>query len=122
MVLALAATEANYGWSPEKVRMEARREGGGHVLSGTKLFVHDAMFAADLLVLARTGAGLSLLRVDARAAGVAVRPLAGFLSGIAEVTFDKVQVPVPVHPFDHPVNVESGESGLGVAVRVTEVP
>jgi hypothetical protein len=35
---------------------------------------------------------------------------------------DKVQVPVPVHPFDHPVNVESGESGLGVAVRVTEVP
>ena len=35
---------------------------------------------------------------------------------------DKVQVPVPVHPFDHPVNVESGESGLGVAVSVTEVP
>ena len=35
---------------------------------------------------------------------------------------ESVQVPVPVQPLDQPVKVERGESALGVAVSVTDVP
>ena len=93
-VFALAATEAQYGWSQERIRLSAKSEGRDYVLSGTKLFVYDALFATDLLVLARTqpGSGLSLLRVDANAAGVSIRNLDGFLSGMSEVSFSNVRV------------------------------
>jgi alkylation response protein AidB-like acyl-CoA dehydrogenase len=92
-ILALAATEKRYGWTPGHIEMAARADGGDHVLDGTKLFVHDAASATDLLVLARTDSGPSLLRVDAKAPGVAVRVLPGFLSGVTEVTFEDVRVP-----------------------------
>ena len=93
-VFALAATEAQYGWSQERIRLSAKSEGRDYVLSGTKLFVYDALFATDLLVVARTqsGSGLSLLRVDANAAGVSIRNLDGFLSGMSEVSFSNVRV------------------------------
>jgi alkylation response protein AidB-like acyl-CoA dehydrogenase len=93
-VFALALTEAQYGWSQENIHMSARRDGKDFVLSGTKVFVHDALFATDLLVAARTqsGGGVSLLRVDAQSSGVGIRPLEGFLTGMAEVVFDNVRV------------------------------
>ena len=92
-VFALAATEAQYGWSQEHIRLTAKSEGRDYVLSGTKLFVHDALFATDLLVLVRTpsASGLSLLRVDAGAPGVAIRNLEGFLTGMSEVSFNNVR-------------------------------
>jgi len=92
-VFALALTEARYGWSPEHIALAPRREGSGFRITGTKLFVHDAMFATDLLVMVRSpgGAGTSLLRIDARAPGVAIRPLEGFLTGMSEVKFDDVR-------------------------------
>lgn len=92
-VLALTATEIRYGWTPAHIEMPAVREGDVFVLNGTKLFVHDAASATDLLVLVRTVAGLSLLRVDAAAPGVSIRVLPGFLSGVTEVTFQDVRVP-----------------------------
>lgn len=94
-VLALAATEAQYGWTPDQIRLAARRDGGGHRISGTKLFVHDAALATDLLVLARAegSSDISLLRVDAGAPGVAIRGFDGFIAGLYEVTFDNVAVP-----------------------------
>jgi alkylation response protein AidB-like acyl-CoA dehydrogenase len=87
-------TEGRYGWSPEDIALAARREGNDFVLSGTKVFVHDALYATDLLVLARTGSesGISMLRVDARAPGVSIRVLEGFLTGISEVKFENVRV------------------------------
>lgn len=92
-VFALALTEGRYGWSPEDVGVAARRDGSAFVLNGTKVFVHDAQFASDLLVLARTeGGGISILRADARASGVAIRPLEGFLTGMSEVHFENVRV------------------------------
>ena len=93
-VFALALTEARYGWSTEHIAMTPRRDGAGFLVTGTKLFVHDAMFATDLLVMARgqNGAGTSLLRIDARAPGVAIRKLDGFLSGISEVRFENARV------------------------------
>jgi alkylation response protein AidB-like acyl-CoA dehydrogenase len=93
-VFALALTEAQYGWSPESIRLTARKRGEDFLLTGTKAFVHDAQYASDLLVAARIGrrAGVSLFRVDAGAPGVAIRALDGFLTGMSEVTFDKVRV------------------------------
>jgi alkylation response protein AidB-like acyl-CoA dehydrogenase len=92
-VFALAATESQYGWSPERIRLAARRDGKDFVLSGSKLFVHDALYATDLLVLVRTpsASGLSLLRVDAGAPGVTIRTLEGFLTGLSEVRFENVR-------------------------------
>jgi acyl-CoA dehydrogenase len=91
-VVALATTEARYGWSPETIALAPRKEGTGFVLTGTKVFVHDAAFATDLLVTVRAQAGISLLRVDAKAPGVAIRPLEGFLAGMSEVRFENVRV------------------------------
>ncbi len=92
-IVALAVTEKRYGWSPGHIEMQATADGGDYVLNGTKLFVHDAASATDLLVLARTVSGLSMLRVDANAAGISIRVLQGFLSGVTEVTFEGVRVP-----------------------------
>ena len=93
-ILALAATEAQYGWSAKHIQMTARRQGGDYTLSGTKLFVQDAASATDLLVPVRAedGDGISMLRVDAGASGVSIRPLAGFITGAAEVRFEDVRV------------------------------
>ena len=91
-VFALALTEAQYGWSADGIRLAAKSLGADFVLSGTKLFVHDALHATDLLVAVRAGTGISLMRVDANAPGVAVRALDGFIAGMSEVTFDKVRV------------------------------
>lgn len=93
-VFALALTEAHYGWSPEQVRMAARQDGSSLSVSGTKVMVHDAIHATDLLVPVRIdGASAhSLLRVGARSKGVSIRALDGFLSAVSEVAFDDVRV------------------------------
>ena len=93
-VFALALTEAQYGWSAQSIRLGAKKDGGNFVLSGTKAFVHDALSATDHLVAARvdSAAGVSLLRVEAKAPGVAIRTLDGFVTGLCEVTFENVRV------------------------------
>jgi alkylation response protein AidB-like acyl-CoA dehydrogenase len=99
-VLSVAVTEADYGWRPEKVHMQAALEGDHYVLNGIKLFVHDAKAATHLLCAVRTspssnGAsrGLSLLIVDASRPGVAVRTLPGWMGQVDEIRFDNVRVP-----------------------------
>ena len=93
-VFALALTEAQYGWSPESLHLEASPRGDDFLITGTKTFVHDALYASDLLVVARVrGAGeASLFRIDAKAPGVRIRTLEGFLAGLCEVTFEEVSV------------------------------
>lgn len=91
-VFALALTEAQYGWSADNIRLEASPRGGDFLLSGTKTFVHEALYASDLLVAARAGSSVALFRIDARAPGVTIRPLEGFLTGVCEVTLEEVRV------------------------------
>ena len=93
-VFALALTEAQYGWSADTVRLQARRENGQYVLNGTKLYVHDAAYATDLLVVAKAegAAGASLFHVDAKTQGVGVRALEGFLTDQCEVKLESVRV------------------------------
>ena len=71
----LAQLEPNARWDAEGIELEARKDGGGYRLSGTKLFVPDAHTAELLIVAGRepgsTGAdGVSLFLVDAKAPGV----------------------------------------------------
>jgi alkylation response protein AidB-like acyl-CoA dehydrogenase len=91
-VFALALTEARYGWSRETIRTRAAKEPDGFVLNGTKAFVFDALHATDLVVAARTDSGIELFRVDAKAPGVAIRSLEGFLTGVCEVILEHVRV------------------------------
>ena len=97
--LALALTEPDYGWGPENVRMIPTLRNGSYVLNGTKLFVHDAQAATHLICAVRTGnsqepgQGVSLLMVDTQSPGVSIRTLPGFITSVAEVTFDATEVP-----------------------------
>lgn len=94
-IVALALTEPDYGWGPDSVSMRAQPTDDGYVLSGTKLFVHDAASATTLItaVRARGDQGVTLLMVDANAAGISTRLLPGFLGWVGEVNFDSVEVP-----------------------------
>ena len=98
-MLAVAVTEPNHGWLPEKIQLQATRQNGNYVLNGIKLFVHDAQIASHLICAVRTGAGngssgISLLMIPKDTPGVAVRTLPGWSSQVDEVRFDNVQVPV----------------------------
>lgn len=92
--LALALTEERYGWSPEHVQTEARTTGtGALVVRGVKRFVPDAGAANELIVVARDGAGMSMILVPRDAPGVAVEPMRGFVGEpLFEVALDGVTV------------------------------
>ena len=97
-MLAVAVTEPNHGWLPEKIQLQATRQNGHYVLNGVKLFVHDAQIASHLICAVRTGAsngssGISLLVIPTDTPGVAVRTLPGWSSQVDEVRFDNVHVP-----------------------------
>ena len=74
----LALHEPGSGADPGYVMMEAKKEGDGYVLSGTKLFVPDANVADFIVCAARTQAGsdpakgITLFLVDPKAGGVTV--------------------------------------------------
>ena len=97
-VFALALSEPSYGWNAASVQMRAERANGGYTLSGTKLFVHDAVASTKLICPVRTSVGddpsdgITLLVVDTSAQGVAARQVSGFMGWVGEVTFDSVQV------------------------------
>ncbi len=94
-MLAVAITEPNASWGPQGIGLLPQRLGSGYRLDGTKVFVADATAATDLIVAARTGDGprdVGLFLVDARARGVSVRRLPGFVSWQCEVSFDNVEV------------------------------
>ena len=97
MTLALTETDASYG--PEGVRMEARRDGDGYILNGTKLFVPDAHVSSVMVVAARTSegdgeGGITTFLVPTGSQGIGMtahRTLGGDKQ--SEVTFDGVRVP-----------------------------
>ena len=71
--------------------------GDKFVLSGAKLFVHDALSATKFLCVARCASGgcegeICVFVVDADANGVSRRSLAGFGGNVGEVRFDQVEV------------------------------
>lgn len=71
----LALHEPDAGGDLDYVRMEAKAEGGGFVLEGTKVFVPDAHVSDFLVVPALAKDGLTLFLVESGASGLAVSPL-----------------------------------------------
>ena len=95
----------------EGIQLEARKQGDGYVLNGTKMFVENAHVADTFLVSARTRRGtnaengVTLFLVDAHATGVSVDKLKTIATdNQCEVIFKNVQV--------GPANV-LGEVGKG---------
>ena len=96
-VVAVALTENNYGWDADTIDLQADCSGDNFVLSGAKLFVHDALSATKFLCVARCASGacegeICVFVVDADANGVSRRGLAGFGGNVGEVRFDRVEV------------------------------
>ena len=96
-ILALALVEPSASYELSAIRTEARREDGEYVISGTKLFVNDAVIADYFLVAARTaertgpGAGITLFLVDAKSPGITMEVMPTIsLDKQCEVSFSKV--------------------------------
>jgi alkylation response protein AidB-like acyl-CoA dehydrogenase len=71
-ILTPAWLEPDRGYGPNGVALQARADGDGFVLSGTKRHVCYASSADRLIVLARSDAGVDLFLVDPNASGVAL--------------------------------------------------
>lgn len=69
-VATLAFTEDDGRWDADGITLAARRDGAQWLLDGTKAFVVDGHVAGLVLVLARTGSGLTLFAVDGDAPGL----------------------------------------------------
>ncbi len=100
MKLALAHGEAKARYTLEHVDTRARRDGGDFVIDGAKAVVLGGDSADMLIVSARTDgaasdkSGISLFMVDAKAAGIHMRPYRNMDDrGAAEISFEKVRVP-----------------------------
>ncbi len=78
--VTLAQLELDARWDADGIQLEARKDGAGWRLSGTKMFVGDAHTADLLIVAARLPGskgpeGVTLFLVDAKARGVAPKLL-----------------------------------------------
>jgi alkylation response protein AidB-like acyl-CoA dehydrogenase len=71
---ALAFTEPEGRWDADGITLEARKDGDGYTLNGTKMYVVDGATADLLVVAGRTGGsgteGISFFTVDANAPGI----------------------------------------------------
>jgi alkylation response protein AidB-like acyl-CoA dehydrogenase len=98
--VTLAWTEPNARWDAQGITVSAKASAGGAVLSGTKLFVHDAHTADAMIVAARTATGrsaeegVSLFLVPRPARGLEVKllPTTDQTRKLCEVTFNNVAV------------------------------
>lgn len=99
----LALLEPSARWDAAGVQCEAQRDGAGYRLSGTKLFVNDAVVADKTICAARLAgagggqgeaAGITLFLLDAGAPGMQVKPLKTMdqTRKLAEVTLTDVRV------------------------------
>lgn len=99
---AWAYAEPDAGADVTRVRLAARRDGGGYVLNGSKQYITNATFADVILVVARTSGepgtltGLSVLAVPGDSAGLTRSPmdkLGMHPSELGELHFEDVVVP-----------------------------
>ena len=93
-IVVAAITDKGAHWGPESVETRLAKTSGGFVLDGTKRFVFDAEAATSFVCAARTESGaIALVLVDRGSPGVSITPCIGFLASVAEVRFDRAQVP-----------------------------
>ena len=102
--IAFALTEPESGSDAAALRTTARRSGDGFLVNGQKLFITGATVADLIITVVRTDPdaadrrdGLSLLVIDADAAGISVRSLSKLglrALDLSEVFLTDVKVPV----------------------------
>jgi alkylation response protein AidB-like acyl-CoA dehydrogenase len=99
MIMALALTEPSARYDASGVKVSAIPQDEDFVINGTKLFVHDAHIANQLLVATRTSEGatpeegISLFLVDAKSPGISYTLLKTIASDKqCEIVFDNVRV------------------------------
>ncbi|HWP60940.1 MAG TPA: acyl-CoA dehydrogenase family protein [Candidatus Acidoferrales bacterium] len=93
-IVVPALTDRGVHFGPEAVQTRLTKSGGNLVLDGSKKFVFDAEAATSFVCAARTDNGdVALVIVDRASPGVFVTPHTGFGISIAEVRFEKAQVP-----------------------------
>lgn len=98
--VTLALTEPSARWDAKGIELEAKADGGGYTLNGTKLFVPDAHGADYLVVAARTGKGsdptrgvsLFLLPRQTKGLTTTLLPTMDQTRKLCEVKLDKVSV------------------------------
>lgn len=104
LALALSEPETTWdgkGWLAEGVTVPAVAHGDKYVISGTKLFIHDARIADYLLVAAKTGKeakaenNVTVFLIDAKSPGITYTTLRTTVGDNrqSEVVFDNVEVP-----------------------------
>jgi len=98
--VTLAQLEPSGRWDADGIQLAAKADGGGYVLSGTKLFVPDAHTADHLVIAGRTPGssgtdGISLFLVDAKAPGITTTQLKTMdqTRKLGEVVLKDVRVP-----------------------------
>ncbi|GIW08822.1 MAG: acyl-CoA dehydrogenase [Dehalococcoidia bacterium] len=74
-IVALAFTEPSATWDESGIAATATPEGDGYSLRGTKLFVHDANMASQLIVAARLDGNVRLFLVDPNDRSLRMTPL-----------------------------------------------
>ncbi|MGH7333573.1 MAG: acyl-CoA dehydrogenase family protein [Candidatus Rokuibacteriota bacterium] len=87
----------------------------GDGLRGHKLFVKDAHLAHDLLVVARQGAGLTLILLESARPGLTVAPMPSMTD---EKLFEVIFSEVKIHPGDVLGAPGQGADALAQAVRL----
>lgn len=93
LLMALAHQETDGPRHGVGANVSAARQDGGWVLKGCKVAVLHGATAEELIVSARTGAGLSLFLVPASAPGLRIVAQRGYDGiPIAEITLDNVAV------------------------------
>lgn len=96
-ILTLALTEPGYhNYDASSVTVEATRDDGNYIISGTKLFIPDAHIADCLLCVARTKPknGVTIFLADAKNPKInytILKTIAG--DKLCEVVFDQMPVP-----------------------------
>ncbi|MCH8815270.1 MAG: acyl-CoA dehydrogenase [Chloroflexi bacterium] len=98
LIMTMALTEPSAKWTADGVHLEAKKDGGGYVLNGTKLFVQDGHVTDKMIVATRTGGsgedGITLFIVDSNTDGIKFEVLKTIAADKqSEVTFENVRVP-----------------------------
>ena len=93
IIMTLAFIEPNVRYDEAGIQIQAERNDGDWIISGTKLFVLDAHIADWLICVARASEGVTLFLVNMKSPGISctlLETMAGDKQ--CEVSFDKVKV------------------------------
>ena len=103
IVASITVTEPDAGSDVQSIRTNARREGNGWVVNGTKRFITNGVYG-DLYVLAaktdpkaKASRGMSMFLVERKTPGVTVAKkldkMGWLCSDTAEIVFEEVRLP-----------------------------